>query len=66
MEVLDCLQVMEDVDLGLKRPSTIPLTIVDFIFMVIKVAAMEEADIGINRLSTTPISSMKQVLMVMG
>ena len=47
---------MEGMDLGLKRPATLPLEIVKFIVMVIKVATMIEVDIGLEIPATLPIS----------
>ena len=55
MKVLDYLQVTEEVDIGLKIPYTIPLTILDFIILVIKVVTMVEVDIGFKRPSTITI-----------
>ena len=48
VEVLKCMRLMEDMDLGLKRLATLPLAILDNISMVIEVVIMEEVDIGIN------------------
>ena len=55
MEFLECLQVLEEVDLFLKIPVTLPLAIVEFIIMVIKVVKMEEVGIGIKTPSTLPL-----------
>ena len=44
---------MEDKGLGLNRPYTLPLAIVQFFFMVIKVVMMVEVDICFN--ITVPI-----------
>ena len=54
MEVLECLWVMEDMDLGLKISATIPLTIVDFISVVIKVVTIEEVGICLKIPSSLP------------
>ena len=37
-KVLECLWVMEDVEIGLVRPSTIPISIAEFIIVVTMVA----------------------------
>ena len=47
-------------DIGLKRPATIPLAIVEFIIVVIKVVKMVDMDIGIKRPSTFPLVIMYQ------
>ena len=47
---------MVDVDIGLKRPANIPLAIVDFIKVVIKVVTIVEVDIGLKIPATLPIS----------
>ena len=44
-KVLECLRVMEGVDLGTKRPSTHSLEITEFIVVEIGVVKMEEVDI---------------------
>ena len=43
-----------DVDLGIKRPATISLSIVDFIILVLTV----EVGLGINRPATLPLKIM--------
>ena len=48
VKVLECMKVVEDMDLSLKRSSNIFLTIVDFILLAIKVVTMEEVYIGLN------------------
>ena len=57
MKVLDCLLLIEDVDLGLKKPATLPISIVEFITVVIKVVIMEEVDIGLKRPANIPIET---------
>ena len=52
MEVLEYMWVTEDLDLGFKGPSTIPIEIAEFIIMVTKVVKMEEVDIGLKRPDT--------------
>ena len=49
MEVSECLQAMEDMDLGLKRPAAIPLGFMDFIVAVTDMVIMEEVDIYLSR-----------------
>ena len=49
MGVLECLWLMEEVVLSINKPSTLPLAIVDFILVVIKVVTMEEVYFGIKR-----------------
>ena len=41
MELLQCMQMLEDVDLGLNIPATIPIAAMEFIVMAIGVAMME-------------------------
>ena len=48
VEVLECVRLIEDMDLGLKRLATLPIAIMENISMVIEVVIMEEVDIGIN------------------
>ena len=57
---------MEDVDLVLKRPSTFPHAIVDFIVVDIKVVKVKEVGIGIKIPSTVTLTILYQVFMVMG
>ena len=64
--VLEFLWVTEEVDLGLKRPANIPLVILDFNVVVIKLVMVEDVDFGLKRPSTLTFSIMEQVLMVMG
>ena len=47
-KVLECLWATEDVDIGLKRPSTLHLSIVEFIVLMIKMVTMVEVDIGVK------------------
>ena len=56
---------MEEVDSGLKIPANLPLTIVDFIFVGIKVVMVEDVDFGIKRLCTITFSIVEKMLMVM-
>ena len=58
--------MMEDVDLGLKISATLPLAIVDFIVMVIKLVIMEEVGIDIKRPATITLAIVEKVLIVMG
>ena len=51
MKVLKGLQVMEDVDIGILRPSTLPLSIMYFIIAM----TLADVDIGINRSVTLPL-----------
>ena len=62
LKFLNCMWVMEDVDIGLLRPSNLPLAILDCIILV----TMEEVDIGLKRPSTIPISIVEQELMLTG
>ena len=48
MGFLECILVMEGVDLGLKIPAILPLSIVEFITMVTKVVTAEEVDRGLK------------------
>ena len=45
---MECLIVKKDVDLGINRPATLPLEIVEFIILLIEVMMTEEMDIGLN------------------
>ena len=65
IEVLECLRAMEDMDLGLKRPATLNISIMEFIVVVIKVVMMEEVDIGLKRPATITLEIMDQVFMVL-
>ena len=60
MKLLECLQVMKDVDIGILRPDTLPLTIMDFIIVVIKLVTMVEVYVGLKRQSTLPFAIMDQ------
>ena len=64
MEVLECLWVMEEVDIGLKIPDTLPPEIAEFIFVNIKVVMMEGVDIGLKIPDTLLLEVLEQVLMV--
>ena len=63
MELLNCLWVMEDVDIGLYMPSTLHLAIMEFIIVVIKVVTTIEFGIGIKRQATLPLIIMEKYLM---
>ena len=63
---LEFLWVTEEVDLCLKRPANIPLIILNFIVVVIKVVMVEDLDCGLKIPSTLTLSIVEQVLMVMG
>ena len=63
---MKCLQVMEEVDLGLKILANINLTIVEFIIVAIKVVTMVEVDIGLKRPATIPLAIVDQELMLIG
>ena len=56
MEFLECLGVMEDMDLGLKWPATISLKITEFIIVVLKVVTTEEMDIFLKTPDTLPLT----------
>ena len=62
-KVLECLQLTEDLDLGLKIPVTLTLAIMDFKVLVVEVATMEKIDIGINRPDTLTLAILDQALM---
>ena len=65
-KVLECLHVMEDVDIGLKRPVTLTTPILQFIMEIIKVVMMVDVDIGLNIPATIPPTIMDQDLMLTG
>ena len=52
--------------IGLKRPATIPLKIVDFVVVVIKVVTMVDVDICLKRLATLTIKILEQDFMFPG
>ena len=52
--------------IGLKRPATIPLEIVDFVIVVIKVVTMVDVDICLKRLATLTIKILEQEFMFPG
>ena len=66
MEVLECLQVTEEANLGLKIPGTLPIIIVEFIVMVIEVVTMEEVDIGLKIPDTLPLAILDKLLVATG
>ena len=66
MNILECLQVMEDVDVGLLIPPTLALAILEFIIMVIGVVNIVEVDIGLKIPDTIPIVIVDQDLIFMG
>ena len=66
MKVLECLQVMEDLDIGLLITYTLPLESVEFIMVVIEVVIMEDMDIGLKRPATLPFTIVYTFLMVTG
>ena len=59
-KVLECLRVMEYVDIGFKRPATIPLAIVELTIVVIGLVMIVEVDICLKRTATTHLSIMEQ------
>ena len=61
MEVLECLIVKKDVDLGINRPATLPLEIVEFIIVLIEVMMTEDMDIGLNRSAIIILAIMGQL-----
>ena len=65
-KVLECLWEMKYVNLGLKRPPTFPLEIMDFIVVLIKVVIMVEVDIDIKRPANLTLIIVEQGLMLMG
>ena len=56
MKLLECLQVTEDMDIDIKITAALPLSIVEFIVMIIKLVAMEAVDIGLKRPDTIPLA----------
>ena len=55
VELLECVRLIEDMDLGLKRLATLPIAIMENFSMVIEVVIMEELDIGLNIPATFPL-----------
>ena len=66
MEVLECLQVTDDLNLGFERPSILTLKIMYFVVVAIKVVMMEEVGICLKRPYTPSIAILDHVLTVMG
>ena len=64
MEVLECLRVMEDIDLCLNILVSLPFTFMSFIYMVIEVVMVEEVDIFLQRPATNPLKIMELVFML--
>ena len=64
MEVLECLRVMEDIDLCLNILVSLPFTVMSFIYMVIEVVMVEEVDIFLQRPATNPLKIMELVFML--
>ena len=54
-----------EVDIRLKRPATLPISIVEFIIVVIKVVIMVDVEIGINTY-TLPLEILDQEFMLAG
>ena len=60
MKVLEFLQGMEDVDLVLKIPANLPISIVEFFVVVIAMVLMLEVDIGLNSPDNLPLAVLDQ------
>ena len=58
--------MMECVNIGIKRPSTLPLANVELIMVVIKVVVMVDLDIGLKIPATLPLTILDQELMFTG
>ena len=61
MKVLKCLWMIKYVDLGLLRPSTLPLEITDFIIVV----TMVEVDLGLKILATLSLEIVEFITLVL-
>ena len=61
MKVFKCLWVMEDVEIGLLRKSTLPLSIVEFIIVV----TMVEVNIGLKRPDTIYLAILEFIILVL-
>ena len=55
LKVLECMWEMEDINIGLLRPSNIIITIMEFITEVIKLVTMVDVDIGLKIPATLPL-----------
>ena len=66
MKVLECLRVMEDVAISLKRLASIIIATVEFIVMVNKAVMMGEVYIGLKIPATLPLEIMEKALMLTG
>ena len=58
-KVLKCVRVMEDLDIGLLRSSTLPLKVVAFIIVV----TMVEVDLGMKRPATLPLAIVEFIIL---
>ena len=63
-DIYDDESLMENVYLGIKRPATLPISILEFIVLVIEVVTIEKVDIGHEIPDTIPIAIVDQVLML--
>ena len=61
MKVLQCLRTMEDVDIFLLRPFTLPLEIKEFIIVV----KMVVVDLSLKRPSTLSIAIVEFIILVL-
>ena len=66
MKVLECLSVMEDVDICLLRQTTIPLEVLEIIIVVIEVVMMLYVDMGLLRKATLPLLILDKELKLTG
>ena len=66
MKVLECLHVMEGVDIRLLIPPTFSPVTVEFIIVMIKVMKMVEVYIGTKIPATFLLAIVKQDLMLTG
>ena len=60
MRVLKCLREMEYGDIVIVRPASYPLSILEFIIVVM----MVEVDIGLKRLATFTLAIMEFIILV--
>ena len=54
------LQVMEGIDISLKRPKSITLAVMDFIIVMIQVVTIAEVDICLIRPATLSLAILDQ------
>ena len=60
-DIYDDESLMENVYLGIKRPETLPLAIVEFMIFLIEVVMTEDLDKGLKKSATLPLTITEKV-----